>query len=112
MEVSSWINKAVALAGLLLVTLLNCVSTKLGTRSADLFMLFKFAALLFVTITGIVVAVTGFSWKGHASEDWKQHGWFDGTITDPSHWAVALYAGLWAFDGWDNVSTFVRQRMH
>jgi hypothetical protein len=23
---------------------------------------------------------------------------------DASAWAVALYAGLWAFDGWDNVS--------
>ena len=103
LEVSTWINKGVALAGLLLVTLLNSVSTKLGTRSADLFMVLKFVALLFVTITGVVVAVTGFSWKGHASEDWKKHGWFDGTITDLSHWAVALYAGLWAFDGWDNV---------
>jgi hypothetical protein len=102
--VSVWINKAVALAGLILVTLLNCVSTKLGTRSADVFMFLKFLALVGVTVTGIVVAVTGFSWKGKASDDWKAHGWFDGTKTNISNWAVALYAGLWAFDGWDNVS--------
>jgi amino acid transporter len=104
-DASPWLNKGVALAGLTLVTLLNCVSTKLGTRSADVFMFMKFIALIGVTITGIVVAVTGFSYKGKASDDWKKQGWFEGTETNVSNWAVALYAGLWAFDGWDNVSS-------
>ncbi|KAF1811039.1 putative amino acid transporter [Eremomyces bilateralis CBS 781.70] len=104
LEVSTWVNKGVALGGLIVVTLLNCISTKLGTRSADLFMFLKFIALLGVTVTGIVVAITGFSYKGHASEDWKARGWFEGTSSDISNWAVALYAGLWAFDGWDNVN--------
>ncbi|KAF2002438.1 large neutral amino acids transporter small subunit 2 [Amniculicola lignicola CBS 123094] len=103
-DASTWLNKGVALVGLVFVTLLNCVSTKLGTRSADVFMFMKFFALLGVTVIGIVVAVTGLSYKGHASEDWKNQGWFDGTTTDVSNWAVALYAGLWAFDGWDNVN--------
>ncbi|KAE9976816.1 hypothetical protein BLS_001821 [Venturia inaequalis] len=99
-----WLNKGVALSGLVLVTLVNCVSTKLGTRSADVFMIMKFLALLGITIMGIVVAATGFSLNSTASEDWKSHGWFDGTTTNISNWAVALYAGLWAFDGWDNVN--------
>ncbi|KAH7058852.1 large neutral amino acids transporter small subunit 2 [Macrophomina phaseolina] len=104
MEISFWLNKGVALAGLVLVTFLNCVSTKLGTRSAAFFMFLKFVALLGVTITGIVVAVTGWSWKGNASDDWKSKGWFEGTNDNISNLAVALYAGLWAFDGWDNVN--------
>ena len=103
-DASALLNKGVAMTGLVLVTLLNCTSTKLGTRSADVFMFMKFIALLGVTVTGIVVAITGFSWKGHASDEWKQYGWFEGTSTNISNWAVALYAGLWAFDGWDNVS--------
>ena len=107
LEVNPWINKGVALLGVFLVTLLNCISTKLGTRSADVFMFLKFIALLGVTVSGVVVAITGFSWKGPASDDWKSHGWFDDTNTDISKWAVALYAGLWAFDGWDNVSFLV-----
>jgi amino acid transporter len=102
-EINPWINKGVALGGLFFVTLLNCVSTKLGTRSADVFMFMKFLALLGVTIIGIVVAITGFSYDHKASQDWKTHGWFEGTNTNISNWAVALYAGLWAFDGWDNV---------
>lgn len=103
-NVSPWLNKGVAMAGLILVTLLNCVSTKLGTRSADLFMFLKFVALLGITIIGIVVAITGFSWDGKPNLEWKTQGWFDGTSTSVRNWAVALYAGLWAFDGWDNTN--------
>ncbi|KAF2028579.1 amino acid transporter [Setomelanomma holmii] len=103
-DASTWLNKGVALVGLVLVTLLNCVSTKLGTRSADVFMFLKFIALLGVTIIGIIVAVTGLSYKGDANVEWKNRGWFDDTNTNISNWAVALYAGLWAFDGWDNVN--------
>jgi amino acid transporter len=101
---TAWLDKGVALAGLVIVTLLNCVSTKLGTRSADVFMFMKFVALIGVTIIGIVVAATGLSYKGPPSEDWKEKGWFEDTNTNVSNWAVALYAGLWAFDGWDNVN--------
>jgi len=111
-NVSAWINKGVALTGLVGVTLLNCISTKLGTRMGDIFMFFKFVALLAITVTGIVVAVTGFSWKGTPNTDWKTTGWFDGTSTDPSSWAVALYAGLWAFDGWDNTNYVVGEFLH
>jgi hypothetical protein len=104
-NVSAWINKSVALVGLFTVTFLNCISTKLGTRMGDMFMFFKFVALLGVTVVGIVVAVTGFSASGQANQDWKTIGWFEGTSTSASSWAVALYAGLWAFDGWDNVGS-------
>ena len=102
-DASTWLNKSMAMLALILVTLLNCVSTKLGTRSADVFMFLKFFALIGVTVIGIVVAATGLSYKGDANQDWKNRGWFDHTSTNVSNWAVALYAGLWAFDGWDNV---------
>ncbi|KAJ5139073.1 uncharacterized protein N7515_003921 [Penicillium bovifimosum] len=103
-DLSPWINKGVALGGLLAVTLLNCISTKFATRIGDFFLFFKFIALLGVTVIGIIVAVTGFSSKGSANEEWKNTGWFEGTNTEISDFAVALYAGLWAFDGWDNTN--------
>lgn len=102
-DASAWLNKGIALAGLVVVTAMNCVSTKLGTRSADVFMFLKFVALLGVFVIGIVVAITGLSYRGDANQDWKKQGWFDNTSHNISNWAVALYAGLWAFDGWDNV---------
>jgi amino acid transporter len=103
-DVSPWINKSVAFGGLLTVTLFNCISTRFATRIGDMFMFFKFVALLGVTVIGVIVAVTGLSSGGDANEEWKTTGWFEGTNTEISDFAVALYAGLWAFDGWDNVS--------
>jgi hypothetical protein len=102
--VNPWVNKGVALMALTCVTLINCISTKLGMRSAEILLFLKFFALLGVAIVGIVVAATGFSWAHNPNTEWKTRGWFDGTSKDVSQLAVALYAGLWAFDGWDNVS--------
>ncbi|PWY71531.1 amino acid transporter [Aspergillus sclerotioniger CBS 115572] len=101
--INPWINKAVAFGGIFVVTLLNCISTRVAARIGDLFMFFKFVALLGVAIIGIIVAVTGHSSNGSANKEWKA-GWFEGTNLDVSAWAVALYAGLWAFDGWDNTN--------
>lgn len=106
--VNPWINKGVAVVGLLLIAFLNCLSTKAATRVNDSLMFLKFFALVAVTVIGIVVAITGFSFSGTANLDWKKHDWFDGTNTDLSAWALALYAGLWAFDGWDNVRAWLR----
>ena len=103
-DVNPWINKGPALGALIVVTLLNCISTRLAARIGDLFMFFKIIALIAVTVIGVIVAATGFSYRGPANTDWKTHSWFAGTSTDISNWAVALYAGLWAFDGWDNTN--------
>lgn len=103
-DVNPWINKAPALGALVIVTLVNCISTRVAARIGDLFLFFKFIALLAVTVVGIVVAATGLSYNQPANTDWKSKNWFEGTSTDISNWAVALYAGLWAFDGWDNTN--------
>ena len=103
--INPWVNKAVALVGLMVVTFINCVSTRLTTRINDMLMFLKFVALIAVTVTGIVVALTGYSHKGEPNQEWKSN-WFTNTSTDLSAWAIALYGGLWAYDGWDNVSIF------
>ncbi|RDA90328.1 hypothetical protein CP533_6002 [Ophiocordyceps camponoti-saundersi (nom. inval.)] len=105
--VDPWVHKTVALAGVVLVNLLNCVSTRVGTRVNDVLMLLKFVALLGVTVMGVVVAFTGYTLQGEVDVVWKTHDWFAGTSPDLSNWAVALYAGLWAFDGWDNTNYVV-----
>ncbi|KPI37013.1 Y+L amino acid transporter 2 [Cyphellophora attinorum] len=103
-EINPWINKAPAFLALAVVTFLNCISTRFAARIGDLFMFFKFIALIAITVIGIIVAATGLSFNGPANTDWKSRNWFDGTTTDISSWAVAIYAGLWAFDGWDNTN--------
>ena len=113
LEVSPWINKGVAVLGLLAVTGINSVSTRLGTRSADIFMFLKFVGLLAITILGIVVAATGFAVNKQAlSDTWRHTNWFEGTSISSSKWAVALYAGLWAYDGWDNTNYVVGEMIN
>lgn len=113
MDASPWINKGVAMVGLLVVTGMNCVSTKLGTRSADLFMFLKFVGLLGITVTGIIVAATGFAYdKSALSTTWRTTSWFEGTSKSGAEWAVAIYAGLWAYDGWDNTNYVVGEMIH
>ena len=102
--INPWINKGAAIGSIVVVTLVNSISTKVATRISDMFMFLKFVALIAVTVLGIVVAATGLSFKDHPSEEWKSHGWFLGTSMDITDWAVAIYAGLWAFDGWDNTN--------
>ncbi|KUJ11423.1 amino acid transporter-like protein [Mollisia scopiformis] len=106
-NINPWINKSMAVLGLIAATAISCTSTRLGTRVGDMFMFLKFIALLAITVTGIVVAAAGFSHDGQPNQDWKHGNWFEGTKTSASSWAVALYAGLWAFDGWDNTSYVV-----
>ena len=109
----TWLDKTVALGGLLLVVGLNCVSTKMGARCADLFMFLKFVGLLVITVVGIVVAATGLAYDSEAlSQTWKSKGWFADTSASSSQWAVALYAGLWAYDGWDNTNYVVGEMLH
>ncbi|KAH9842303.1 Large neutral amino acids transporter small subunit 1 [Teratosphaeria destructans] len=113
LDASTWINKGVAMIGLIAVTGINCISTKLGTRSADLLMFLKFVGLLAITVTGIVVAATGLAYnKAALSQTWKHTNWFQGTSMSSSQWAVALYAGLWAYDGWDNTNYVVGEMIN
>lgn len=100
---SPFLVKGIAIAGLAMVSFLISISTSVARSSANLFLFFKFIAILSIIIIAVVVASTGFSWTSSPSEDWKTYGWFRGTKKNTSDWAVALYAGLWAFDGWDNV---------
>ncbi|KAI5307059.1 hypothetical protein KEM56_005115 [Ascosphaera pollenicola] len=101
---SPWVSKGVAISFMMIIILLNSMSTRLGTRITDGFMFFKFIALIGVMVIGIIVATTGLSYDGKPNTEWKTENWFANTSHNPSNWAVALYAGLWAFEGWDNMS--------
>lgn len=109
-------NKITAGACLFIVTALNILSTRLTTRLSDSLLFLKVAGLMAITIIGIIVAATGLNGDGKgASNEWKE-GWFqpregtvprlegDDAVGGLGEYAIALYAGLWAFDGWDNVS--------
>ncbi len=51
-----------------------------------------------VTVLGIVQLV-----RGKASSSFREP-LFSGSSTSPSSYSLALYSGLWAFDGWDQAN--------
>ncbi|CAZ82461.1 unnamed protein product [Tuber melanosporum] len=117
---SEWAIKLAAFLCLSLVTALNMLSTRLTTRLSDSLLFLKVGSLLAITVIGIVVAATGLNGDGKgATTEWKDRGWFDSrkggvsgresesTVGGLGEYAIALYAGLWAFDGWDNVNFVV-----
>ena len=133
--VGVWGTKMTAIVALLVVTALNGVSTKLTAQLTNLFMILKVGSLLAITVIGIVIAATG--WNGDGTEpstEWKDRNWFaprttggggNGTASENGHGdnnvlgsielggvALALYAGLWAFDGWDNVNWVIGEMRH
>lgn len=38
--------------------------------------------------------------RGKTSSAFKE-SWFEGSSQNPSSYALALFSGLWAYDGWD-----------
>ncbi|ANB11084.1 Mup1p [Sugiyamaella lignohabitans] len=97
-----WFQKFIAIIGLAIVVAINCFSTRLGARAGNFFLVIKIGVLLAITIIGIVAsfhfhdtnALTGADSRGLFADSSKSIG----------NYAIALYAGLWAYDGWDNVN--------
>ncbi|KAI5803045.1 amino acid permease-domain-containing protein [Geopyxis carbonaria] len=123
----SWTIKVTAIICFSAVTLVAIISTKLTTRISNVMMFLKVGTLLAITIIGIIVAATGLNGDGKgASKEWRDTNWFaprpDGvggrapTSEDDAgglgEYAIALYAGLWAFDGWDNVNYVTGEMRH
>jgi amino acid transporter len=74
---------------------MNAVSLKLGTRAGVFLTLLKLLALVAVAIMGLVQLG-----KGKASDSLRGNI-FEGSSSSPGRYALALYSGLWAYDGWD-----------
>ncbi|KAG8855164.1 hypothetical protein FRB96_007202 [Tulasnella sp. 330] len=96
--IPQWQIMIVAIICILFVTFLCVVSPRAGTRAAVLLTTIKLAALVLVTVLGFVQLV-----RGRESSSFREP-LFMGTTPNPSSFALALYSGLWAFDGWDTVN--------
>jgi amino acid transporter len=56
----------------------------------------KIVALVFIAILGLLTLI-----KDGPGPAFTTDTFFKDTSTQPSAYAIALYSGLWAFDGWD-----------
>ncbi|KIJ44053.1 hypothetical protein M422DRAFT_67697 [Sphaerobolus stellatus SS14] len=96
--IPEWSVKLTACAAVIFVTILCAAASKLGTRAAILFTTVKVTALVAIAVLGIVQLG-----RGHVSSSLKEP-LFANTSENISSYALALYSGLWAFDGWDQTN--------
>ena len=111
-----WLIKAIALAALIVMSLLNSFGTRLSARIANLFLALKFLGLGSIVVTGLAVGLAknmdaskGLGMHQGESERYDMaskvsHALMStrmsvniGTYTD------AILAAMWAYSGWEAV---------
>lgn len=95
--------KGVAI-GLVLVILALQVLTQGSARAQTVITAAKCAMLYGIPVVGIIHAATKGMPADSSTAFSSLKGLFRGSSTDPSRYALALYSGLWAYDGWDQCS--------
>ncbi|KAG6370100.1 amino acid permease-domain-containing protein [Boletus reticuloceps] len=100
-SIPQWSIKLTAIIAVLLVAVICSATRNMGTRAAVLFTTIKIS----IAILGLVQLA-----RGQASESFKEP-LFDNSSKSPSAYSLALYSGLWAFDGWDQAN-YVGGEMH
>ena len=111
----TWEMDAIAILGLLVMTIINCTGNTMGAKAANLFLVLKVSAVASVAVIGLVVRVTGVTWSG--SEPLSVE-WF-ASDPDPRRqgmhlWAAAgdlitaIYGALFCYGGWETVSLDTR----
>ncbi|KAF8576395.1 amino acid transporter [Ramaria rubella] len=96
-SIPDWSIKLTACVAVALVTVLCAAASKLGTRAAVLFTVVK-VYLASIAVLGLVQLA-----RGRISTSLTDP-LFSGTTENVSSYALALYSGLWAFDGWDQIN--------
>ncbi|KAI9637910.1 amino acid permease-domain-containing protein [Dioszegia hungarica] len=104
--VPEWSFKLTAVIAIILVSILNLVSRTMGTRFSVMITTVKIGSLIFVFILGLISLL-----RNGPGPSLTPSTLFEGTSSNPGSYALALYSGLWAFDGWDQCN-FVAGEMH
>ncbi|RKP06965.1 amino acid/polyamine transporter I [Thamnocephalis sphaerospora] len=88
--------KLVACGGILLITLINCISQRSGNIVQNVFTLAKLLAIAIIMVVGMV-------WIGTGHVENFQDS-FKGTSTEPLAYGTAMYMALFAYNGWNNLN--------
>lgn len=115
--------KLIAVIVFVAMVLLNSINTKFTMRLSESFTVFKLSTVSLIVLGGLIAVIAHLvNPESHlsGSSDWYSKSWFqprpttsDGQVLDwlsmgawdrYGHYCAAIYGGLWAYDGWDNVS--------
>lgn len=105
-----WLIKVTAIAGLSMITVINCSGKVAGARAANMFLVFKILAISSIAIIGIVAGTTGFrqdsqlsgiEWFGRDPNLQRQTMPIWSKVGD---YITAVYGALFCYGGWESVS--------
>lgn len=119
-----WVLKLIAAVVFVSMVLLNSINTKFTLRLSESFTVFKISTVGLIVLGGVTAVVAHLVNPNSTlsgTSDWYSKNWFAarptvsegrtidwdsiGTWERYGHYCAAIYGGLWAYDGWDNVST-------
>ena len=93
-DIPASIVKLIALSLVIVLAAVNCYSVKLVGHVATVFTSVKVLSCVFIIIVGVVYVIEQRCFPV------AYHQPFEGTENSPSSVAIALFAVLWAFNGW------------
>lgn len=85
--------KIIAICIISSLTLVNCLSTRLGNILQNACTIFKISSL-------VIIGIIGLNALGKTKSVLTQSGVFTGSSTNAGDYALAMYSALWAYDGW------------
>lgn len=106
---SPWQIKVIAIAGLFLVTVINCSGRVAGARAANMFLLFKLLAISSIAIIGMTAGIirsrqssqpSGFEWFGKDPNPQRQTMSIWMIVGD---YITAIYGALFCYGGWETI---------
>ncbi|KAF2712853.1 amino acid transporter [Pleomassaria siparia CBS 279.74] len=120
---ATWKLKTIAVVAFVSMVLLNSINTKITIKLSESFTVVKIMTVSLI-VTGGLIAVLAHLVDPNSSisgsRDWYSKDWFqsrpsvsEGKPVDWNnisewerfgHYSAAIYAGLWAYDGWDNAN--------
>jgi len=103
-QVPEWTFKITAAIVVVLVSMLNLISRSAGTNSSVVITAVKTISLVFVGVLGVIYLARYGPGQALTTDV------FAGSSQSPGSYAIALYSGLWAFDGWDACSVRLTAR--
>lgn len=95
------VAKLISIVALGVITFINVTSVKLYVKIQNIFSSFKVIACIIVILGGVYQWILG-------NFDNLNTG-FEGTKYSAKNIALAFYSGLWAYDGWNSVTTVTEE---
>lgn len=93
--------KQVTIIAIILITLINLMSVKLGSKITEIFFYSKLFVIAIIILTGLFNIYEG------KTSNFKDP--FVGTTTNLLAYSSAFYGGMWSFDGWNQLNFIVEE---